>query len=53
MTSLCGSVTKLYSLPKKHFHQGMQKRKKTFDDSGRWMSGGLHMVKTESINSDC
>lgn len=45
MTDLCGSVIELHSLPKRHFHQGT--KKKSFDDLGRWISGGLHMAKTE------
>lgn len=43
MTDPCGSVTELHSLPKRHFHQGMKKK----IDLGRWISGGLHMAKTE------
>lgn len=53
MTDLCGSVTELYSLPKRHFHQGMKKKKTKFGDLGRWMSGGLHMARSEYVNSDC
>lgn len=46
MIGLCGSIIELHSLCKKQFRQGGEK-KKSFHDLGRWISGGLHMAKTE------